>query len=169
MRCGADGLIVSHARTSVCFWYRGAARADKDRIPLSARRKCDEDRGVAKLGVTDGPSTIGAKAKEMTRHLTCSFLDSMFLGLWAIPNLYVGKFVESHPFTGIDQIVLRCLQVLFGISTLAPVCIWTYKDTRIMFIRANQEIGASIIPQAIAPSPNIPQIPGDAQRSNDAD
>jgi hypothetical protein len=108
---------------------------------------------------TDEHGTIAAKAKEMTQHLTCALLDSMFLVIWAIPNYYGGNFVEGHHFTGIDQIVVRCLQVLFGISTLAPICIWTYKDTRIMLIRADQEIKASRIPDALAPPANITQGP----------
>jgi hypothetical protein len=117
---------------------------------------------------TDGPGTIGAKAKEMVQHLTRVLLDSMFLGFWAFPNLYVGKFVESLHFAGIDQIVVGCLRVLFGVSTLAPICIWTYKDARIMFIRADQEIKASRIPEATVPPANIDRVPGEAGGSDDA-
>jgi hypothetical protein len=58
----------------------------------------------------------------MTRHLVCAFLDSLFLALWAAPNVYIGRFIEGLSVTGIDRIVLRCLQVLFGVSTLAPIC-----------------------------------------------
>src|ERR1700758_2088741 len=86
---------------------------------------------------------VRAKAGEMTRHLVCAFLDSIFLALWAVPNVYIGRFIDGLQFAGIEEIVLRCLQVLFGISTLAPICIWIYKDVRIMVKRANREIEAA--------------------------
>ncbi len=83
---------------------------------------------------------IRAKASEMTQHLVCAFLDSLFLALWAAPNVYIGRFIEGLRVTGIDEAVLRSLQVLFGISTLAPICIWMYKDIRIMIKHANRDI-----------------------------
>jgi hypothetical protein len=93
---------------------------------------------------------VQAKASEMTRHLACAFLDSLFLGLWAIPNVYIGRFIEHLHLTGIDEIVLRSLQVLFGLSTLAPICIWIYKDIRIMIKKANRDIAeAGIVPIAV--------------------
>jgi hypothetical protein len=114
----------------------------------------------------EDPDTIGAKAKEMAQHLVCVFLDSTFLGIWAILNITIGKFIEGHHLPVIDQIVLGCLQVLFGISTLAPICVWTYKDIRIMFIRADREINASRIEEATAPPPNLARVPSEVRGSN---
>jgi hypothetical protein len=110
---------------------------------------------------------IRAKAGEMTRHLICALLDSLFLGLWALPNVYIGRFIEGLHVAGIDAIVLRCLQVLFGISTLAPICIWIYKDISIMLKHANQEIkAAGLAPVAIAlPSGNGQAV---TENANDA-
>jgi hypothetical protein len=81
------------------------------------------------------------KASEMMRHLVCALLDGLFLVLWAVPNVYVGRLIETLHVTGtIDQIVLRCMQGLFGVSTIAPIFIWTYKDVRIMARHASREI-----------------------------
>jgi hypothetical protein len=91
---------------------------------------------------------VRAKASEMTRHLVCVFLDSLFLGLWAAPNVYLGRWLESLQPIGIEEIVLRSLQVFFGVYTLAPICISIYKDIRIMIKRANRDIQAAGIPEA---------------------
>jgi hypothetical protein len=84
---------------------------------------------------------LGLMAKERASHLACGVMDSLFLALWAVPNVgleHLAPLVEK--LTGIDKVVLVCLQVLFGFSTLAPVGIWIYKDIRIMLIRANGAI-----------------------------
>jgi hypothetical protein len=115
------------------------------------------------MGQTAELGIIRAKAGEMTRHLVCAFLDSLFLGLWAVPNVYIGRFIEGLHVIGIDAIVLRCLQVLFGISTLAPICIWIYKDIRIMIKHANQEIrAAGMASIAVA----VPAVGGTAGTGN---
>jgi hypothetical protein len=94
-----------------------------------------------------GESIIREKASEMSKHLASGFLDSLFLAAWAVPNYYIGHFVDRLQLVGVDAIVLRCLQVLFGISTLAPIVIWIYKDIFIMAKRANRDIRAVDVPQ----------------------
>jgi hypothetical protein len=79
----------------------------------------------------------------MMAYLVCSFLDAMFLAAWAVPNVYVGRLIESLHVTGIVEIVLRCLEIVFGILTLAPICIFGYRDVRIMVKRANRDIEAA--------------------------
>ena len=120
------------------------------------------------MGAAADVGTVRAKANEMTRHLVCAFLDSLFLALWAVPNVYIGRFIEGLHVTGIDAVVLRCLQILFGVSTLAPICIWIYKDIRIMIKHANQEIQAAGMPPiAVAASSNGGAIAGPGA-ANDA-
>jgi hypothetical protein len=81
------------------------------------------------------------KANETALHIGITLLDCLFLGLWALPNVLVERLVEFLHLQGIDNVILRCMQVLFGVSTLAPICISLYKDIRLMVKRANKEIG----------------------------
>jgi hypothetical protein len=62
------------------------------------------------------------------------------LGLWAAPNVGAERLIQWLNVKGIDEVILRCMQVLFGASTLAPICISIYKDVRVMWVRANQQI-----------------------------
>jgi hypothetical protein len=86
---------------------------------------------------------VRSKAREMAVHLANVLMESLFLLMWAVPNVYVGRCIGSLHVTGIDAVVLRCLQVLFGVSTLTPICISMYKNLRIMAKRARQEIEAA--------------------------
>src|SRR4051794_27273089 len=88
----------------------------------------------------------------MSRHLACAVIDALFLGLWAAPNVGVERLIDWLNVKGIDEVILRCMQALFGIATLAPICIWIYKGVRIMFVRANQQIAAPQVRQLPPPS-----------------
>ncbi len=85
-------------------------------------------------------SSLREKAAERTEHLGTVFLDSLFLVFWAFINFGADYFVERLHLAGIDEVVLRCVQVLFGVATLAPICVWLYTDIRIMVKRANRKI-----------------------------
>jgi hypothetical protein len=70
-----------------------------------------------------------------------SMIDSAFLALWVATQWVVNnKVVTPLVLTGIDKVVLTIFQVLFAISTLAPVVITIYKDIRIMLLRTNRKI-----------------------------
>ena len=49
-------------------------------------------------------------------------------------------FQKSIVLTGIDRVVFTIFQILFAISTLAPVAITIYRDIRIMLLRAQHKI-----------------------------
>ena len=67
----------------------------------------------------------------MIRGLVFVLVKSAFALLWAAPNVYVEKFIqELHP-GGFESFALRFLQILFAISTAAPVCVWLYRDIRL--------------------------------------
>lgn len=51
---------------------------------------------------------IRAKASEMVRHFVVVILDLLFLGLWAVPNVYLGRLIDALNATGIDAVVLGC-------------------------------------------------------------
>lgn len=70
-----------------------------------------------------------------------SFIDSAFLALWVSMQWIVSsKVIAPLILTGIDQLVLTIFQILFAISTLAPVAITIYKDIRIMLLRTQRKI-----------------------------
>jgi hypothetical protein len=72
-------------------------------------------------------------------------IDSSFLALWVTIQWLVGsKVVTLLILTGIDKLVLYVFQVLFAISTLAPVGITIYRDIRIMMLRTQRRIRREI-------------------------
>jgi len=76
--------------------------------------------------------------------ITC-FLDSLFLALWVAVQWGVNtKILVPLKLSGIDQWVLLAFQVLFSISTLAPVAITVYRDICIMLLRTQRRIQKEI-------------------------
>ena len=88
-------------------------------------------------------SFLRERVRERLRHLACAFLDSLFLASWAVSNVLFGHFVERLNLTGSDHVVLICFHIIFGIYTVAPVCVWIYKDLGIMIVQANSDIAAA--------------------------
>ena len=86
-----------------------------------------------------------AELKDTLRLFTIwtvsSLIASAFLALWVTVQWVVNnKVVTPLILTGIDKVVLTVFQVLFAISTLAPVAITIYRDIRIMLLRTNRKI-----------------------------
>ena len=74
-----------------------------------------------------------------------SLADALFLALWvAVQWLVSSKIVTPLVLSGIDNIVLFIFQILFSISTLAPVAITIYRDIRIMLLRTQRKIRQEI-------------------------
>ncbi|OHE60405.1 MAG: hypothetical protein A2Z47_15870 [Thermodesulfovibrio sp. RBG_19FT_COMBO_42_12] len=74
-----------------------------------------------------------------------SLIDSSFLALWVTIQWVVSsKVVTPLILTGIDQLVLTIFQILFAISTLAPVANTIYRDIRIMILRTQRKIRSEI-------------------------
>lgn len=74
-----------------------------------------------------------------------TLVDSLFLALWVTVQWLVDTFVV-HPLmlTGLPNLVLSIFQILFAISTLAPVAITIYRDIRIMLLRTQRRIRREI-------------------------
>jgi len=90
-----------------------------------------------------------AELKETLRLFTIwtvsSLIDSAFLALWITVQWVVNKIVVTPLIlTGIDRVVLTIFQILFAISTLAPIAITIYRDIRIMLLRTNRKIRKEI-------------------------
>jgi hypothetical protein len=74
-----------------------------------------------------------------------SLIDSSFLALWVIIQWILNnQVIIPLKLTGIDQFVLIIFQVLFALSTLAPVVITIYRDIRIMLLRTQRKIRGEI-------------------------
>ena len=74
-----------------------------------------------------------------------SLIDSAFLALWVTIQWVVSnKVVAPLILTGIDRFVLIVFQILFAVSTLAPVAITIYRDIRIMLLRTQRKIRREI-------------------------
>ena len=74
-----------------------------------------------------------------------SLIDTSFLALWvAIQWIINNKVIVPLELTGLDHIVLTIFQILFAISTLAPVGITIYRDIRIMLLRTQRRIRSEI-------------------------
>ena len=75
-----------------------------------------------------------------------SLVDSAFLALWVTVQWGVNKLVVTPlGLTGIDKLILIVFQILFAVSTLAPVGITIYRDIRIMLLRTNRKIRREIL------------------------
>jgi hypothetical protein len=90
-----------------------------------------------------------AELKDTLRLFTIwtlsGLIDSAFLALWIIVQWVVNKIVVTPLIlTGIDRVVLTIFQILFAISTLAPIAITIYRDIRIMLLRTNRKIRKEI-------------------------
>lgn len=70
-----------------------------------------------------------------------SLIDSAFLALWVAIQWIVNSIIITPlVLYGIDKFVLTVFQVLFAISTLAPVAITIYRDVIIMMLRTRRRI-----------------------------
>ena len=74
-----------------------------------------------------------------------TLIDTLFLVIWVSIQWIVGdKVIAPLKLTGIDQYVLIIFQIMFAVSTLAPVAITVYSDIRIMLIKTQSKIHQEI-------------------------
>lgn len=73
-----------------------------------------------------------------------SLIDSLFVILWVLIQYYSNKAINSFELSGIDRIVLYVFQLIFGLSTLAPVIIKIYVDIFTMVLKGNRIIKQEI-------------------------
>jgi len=70
-----------------------------------------------------------------------SLIDSSFLALWVIVQWAVNEYVVNRlQLADIDKWVLSAFQVVFAVSTLAPIVVYIYVDIRVMVLRAQRRI-----------------------------
>lgn len=73
-----------------------------------------------------------------------SLVDSLFIALWVVVQYFIGFVINTFELNGIDRFVLFVFQILFAVSSLAPVAITIYRDIRIMVLRTNRTIKREI-------------------------
>jgi len=68
-----------------------------------------------------------------------SIIDSAFIAVWVFLQWFVNEVVVSRfRLAGVDNWVLIIFQVLFAVSTVAPVVTYIYVDIRVMLLRAQR-------------------------------
>jgi hypothetical protein len=72
--------------------------------------------------------------------LASTFITAIFLAIWVAVQYGVNRFVQWLQPVDIDQIVLWVFQGIFAITTLIPVGVYYYVDTRVILIRARRRI-----------------------------
>lgn len=83
---------------------------------------------------------IKEKGLELGLHFCSCLIDGVFLCLWAATNFGIALLLKQFHLEGLDAIIAIILQYLFGLSTLAPIVIFIYRDIRIMWIRAAAKV-----------------------------
>lgn len=88
-------------------------------------------------GVTRG---LSAKLALASLWIGSAFIDVAFLLIWVFLQFGAGRFTSGLQLSWINHYVLVAFQIVFGLSTLAPVVLYIYTDVRIMV----QQAGAAI-------------------------
>jgi ABC-type transport system involved in Fe-S cluster assembly fused permease/ATPase subunit len=74
------------------------------------------------------------------RWIISGVMDSVFLIIWVVTQWATNNIINNLNLSGIDKWVLITFQILFAVSTLAPVIVYIYVDIRIMILRAQHRI-----------------------------
>jgi hypothetical protein len=70
-----------------------------------------------------------------------TLMEGVFITLWVSVQWLVGKAMGVFELEArIDRGVLLAFQFLFAVSTLAPVVLYIYTNTRILILRARRKI-----------------------------
>ena len=72
--------------------------------------------------------------------IVSSVLAAVFTAVWVLLQWLVSKLIANFGLSGADRWMLQVFQVLFAVSTLAPIAIYTYQDITVMFLRAQKRV-----------------------------
>ena len=95
------------------------------------------------------------------RWIISGVIDSVFLIIWVVSQWGTNSIISNLGLSGIDEWVLITFQILFAVSTLAPVIVYIYVDVRIMILRAQRRIVLEI---AGSENPDNPSIIDQARK-----
>ncbi len=72
--------------------------------------------------------------------LGSTLITGFFLALWVSIQYGVGFVIQWLEPSGINQLMLWIFQGIFATTTLIPIIVYYYVDTRIIFLRAKKKI-----------------------------
>ena len=73
-------------------------------------------------------------------YFVASLISTLYLIIWIFLQWGVSWTLTNLPLEGIDKWMLFAFQILFSISTLAPIMINLFIDVRVMVIRGLRKI-----------------------------
>ena len=85
-------------------------------------------------------SPVTSKLKTNFLWTASLVIDNLFLAIWLLAQWGVSKLAEQFPAHGVDYYAIIVVQVLFAVSTLAPIVFWICKDIAIMYYRTKMDI-----------------------------
>jgi hypothetical protein len=80
------------------------------------------------------------RVKNLGKQIICVVINSVFLSLWVVVQYLVKLLIQKLELSVINRPTLIVFQVIFALSTLAPVILFFYKDLRIIIIRVQRQI-----------------------------
>lgn len=84
------------------------------------------------------------RLKDLATSYACIMVDTVFLILWLLlqwgAKIAKDGILVSLDLSGLDAIELLVFQVLFFLTTLAPVAIYTYRDIAVVWLRAQKRV-----------------------------
>lgn len=83
---------------------------------------------------------VSVEFKTFLKWAIASLIDGSFLVAWAFIQYGSNWLIAKLELSGIDKWVFLAFQVLFAVSTLAPVIFYIYKDLVVMYIRTQVDI-----------------------------
>jgi hypothetical protein len=72
--------------------------------------------------------------------IASTLITAIFLIVWVAIQWGVNHLIGMLHLSGIDQTILWIFQGIFGVTTLIPIVVYYYVDTRIIWIRAQRRI-----------------------------
>jgi hypothetical protein len=73
---------------------------------------------------------LARRTHAAARRIVYALVLAAFILLWALPNLYAERVIGGSLPAGLGTFALRLLQLLFAVSTFAPLGFWVYRDLR---------------------------------------
>lgn len=83
---------------------------------------------------------VSDELRTFAKWFLSGVIDSAFLILWVFVQWGTRKVIANLTLSGIDQWMFLSFQVIFAISTLAPIIIYIYTDIRVMIIKGQRRI-----------------------------
>lgn len=88
----------------------------------------------------DALEPIKNRVQELGKQIACVILDSTFLSIWVLVQYIVNHLIiDKYELSSIlNKWVLMAFELIFALSTLLPIIIYTYLDIVIIIKRARR-------------------------------